>query len=69
MITKDDVGKQCFLRCKLAGSNQFTWENMGARIAGVARQHGADKIIIKMPAGERVAVESEDVRVLEPRPA
>lgn len=67
-VTGKDINKRCFLKCKLAGSEVYTWENMGARIAGVAKKHGEEKVILIMPHGERVAVDIEDVRVLEPRP-
>jgi hypothetical protein len=67
MITTKDIDKQCFLKCKIAGSDHYTWENMHARIVGI--HYDQHKVILKMPHGERVAVDIEDVRVLEPRPA
>ena len=69
MVTAKDVNKQCFIKFKVSGRNEYTWENVGARIMGIAKKSGVSKVIIKMPDGERVALDPEDVRVLEPRPA
>lgn len=42
------------------------WENVGAFIAGIDTKK--NKIFVRMPAGEIVAVDASDVRVFEPRP-
>lgn len=62
-ITSADINKQCFVKFSSAHGKD-TWENVGALIAAIHK----DRILIKMPDGEVVAVASEDVRVFEPRP-
>lgn len=67
MITIKDLNKQCFIRFKMSHGNKYSWENVGALIVGIEPKKR--KIIVKMPDGEVVAVDVEDVRVFEPRPS
>jgi hypothetical protein len=64
MITSKDINKNCFIKFRFSSGNKYSWENVGALIAGIT----PNKVMVKMPDGEIVAVEHPDVRVIEPRP-